>query len=81
VDSIMTTLPGLHHSFIVRCWQDGSGELHGWVIDALTQQAYPFATRQGLEQRILDLTNQTSPSDGLTPGPPSGLPPAPDRRR
>ncbi len=50
-----------YHSFIVRCWRDTSGMLRGWVIDALSQQSHPFATQEGLAERIESLSQEPVP--------------------
>jgi hypothetical protein len=44
-----------HHSFIVRCWRDASGMLRGWLIDALSQRSYPFASQEELVLKIIGL--------------------------
>lgn len=41
-----------HHSFIIRCWRDDANALHGSLIDALTQQTYPFVTLKELAEKI-----------------------------
>jgi hypothetical protein len=45
-----------HFSFIVRCWRGADGALHGWVVDALTQRAYPFATEREMAAHIAQLS-------------------------
>jgi hypothetical protein len=45
----------LRYSFVVRCWRDANGLLRGWVMDALTQRSYPFATGEEIAARIESL--------------------------
>ena len=52
----------LRYSFVVRCWRDANGLLRGWVVDALTQRSYPFATGEEIVARIERLA-QDSPQD------------------
>jgi hypothetical protein len=63
----MTTPISSHFSFIVRCWRDANGILRGWVVDALTQRAYSFATEREMTAHINQLTtdieqNSVSPT-------------------
>ncbi|MFZ5856642.1 MAG: hypothetical protein ACOYZ6_07415 [Chloroflexota bacterium] len=55
----MTSPISSHFSFIVRCWRDANGILRGWVVDALTQRSYPFATEREMTARIDTLVNDT----------------------
>jgi hypothetical protein len=48
----MTNPISSHFSFIVRCWRDANGILRGWVVDALTQRAYPFVTEREMTAHI-----------------------------
>lgn len=55
----MTTPISSHFSFIVRCWRDANGILRGWVVNALTQRTYPFATEREMTAHINQLTTDT----------------------
>ena len=48
----MSEQPKPHFSFVVRCWRDASGELHGWLVDVYTEQSHPFRSIPGLVQSI-----------------------------
>lgn len=45
-----------HFSFILRCWRDAPGELHGQLIEALSRRSHPFRTGQELQAKIEQLT-------------------------
>jgi hypothetical protein len=67
---LMTHQPTPHFSFILRCWRDDSGLLRGQLIDAMTQQAHPFATLEELTRKISNLI----PGEQPAPDPETGLP-------
>jgi hypothetical protein len=48
----MSELPNPHLSFVVRCWRDASGEIHGWLVDVTTAQSHPFRSIPGLVKSI-----------------------------
>ena len=58
-----------HYSFIVRCWRDANGTLRGWVVDALTQRNYPFATEREMSMRIDTLTGGLEQEPALPSAP------------
>jgi hypothetical protein len=60
--ALMTQEPTPHFSFILRCWRDDSGLLRGQLIDAMTQQAHPFATLDELTRKISNLIPGEQPA-------------------
>jgi hypothetical protein len=48
----MSEHPNPHFSFIVRCWRDASGEIHGWLVDVYTERSHPFRSIPGLVKSI-----------------------------
>jgi hypothetical protein len=55
----------LRYSFVVRCWRDDNGLLRGWVVDALTQRSYPFATGEEMESHIENLAQDSHKNELL----------------
>ena len=56
----------LRYSFVVRCWRDANGLLRGWVVDALTQRSYPFASGAEITARIESLAQAPNQDEILS---------------
>jgi hypothetical protein len=63
----MSEQPIPHFSFVVRCWRDASGEIHGWLVDVYTGRSHPFRTTPGLVKSIERTLSAYSPFSEETP--------------
>jgi len=54
-----------YFSFILRCWKDEQGVLHGVLIEADSRRSHPFRTYHQLHTKIDQLvSSQNEPSQG-----------------